>query len=49
MSNKNISPFTGNFYFSAVANDILTFIIKEPTAQSESLTFSGITVFIEYL
>lgn len=38
-----------DFYTEVAANDSLAIIVKEPTAQSESLMFLGTSIFIEYL
>lgn len=38
-----------DFYTEVVANDSLAIIVKEPTAQSETLMFLGVSIFIEYL
>lgn len=44
-----IYTMTSDFYANVNVNDILTLIVKEPLDQTETLTFAGMTVFIEYL
>lgn len=44
-----IYTMTSDFYVNVNVNDILTLIAKEPLDQTETLTFAGMTVFIEYL
>lgn len=44
-----IYTMTSDFYVNVNVNDILTLIVKEPLDQTETLTFAGMTVFIEYL
>lgn len=38
-----------DFYTEVAANDSLAIIVKEPLAQSETLMFLGVSIFIEYL
>lgn len=47
---ESLPNITGEFSATrAAANDSLAIIVKEPTAQSETLMFLGVSIFIEYL
>ena len=44
-----IFTLTQDFYTTVAINDKISLLVKETQAMSDSLTFNGVTIFIEYL
>lgn len=44
-----VCTVTNDFYTTVSAGDVISLTVRETTEQSESLTFAGMSIYIEYL